>query len=74
MKQNNSINFVKNDHYTNVPEAKILGVKESIEFGIRFGFPIYQSFLNNPVAFSFLKDPAPYFQKIMNLLVKKTNR
>lgn len=57
-----------NKKYRDVPEPRFAGVKENPRLGIRFGKPVYQSFLESPEAFHFLKDPDSYVDEILSML------
>lgn len=70
-KENGVLKPVFNENYKNLkmPKAKNAVVKENPEFGIKFGVPVYQSFVNNPEAFDFLGNPDNYVDEIMDMLV-----
>lgn len=71
MKDAGKIYLKTNERYKNVPAPKYATVIENPAFGIKFGRPVYQSYFDNPNAFDYLKNPDPYVDEIMNMLVYK---
>ncbi len=64
----NEFNAIPNRLYHSNPNYEIVTVKEAPNLGIKFGVPIYKSFQENPKAFSYLGDPAPYESLILENL------
>ncbi len=69
MKKDNEIRLEANGRYVDVPAPKFATVKENPGLGIKFGVPVYESYMKNPEAFKFLGDPDPYVDEIMSMLV-----
>ena len=62
------ISLKRNMHYGCLPAPRYATVREKPELGIAWDCPVYQSFKNNPEAFSFLGNPDPYVDVIMDAL------
>lgn len=69
MKKDNEIRLEANGRYVDVPAPKFATVKENPGLGIKFGVPVYESYMKNPEAFKFLGNPDPYVDEIMSMLV-----
>ena len=69
MKKDNEIRLEANGRYVDVPAPKFATAKENPGLGIKFGVPVYESYMKNPEAFKFLGDPDPYVDEIMSMLV-----
>ncbi|MDR2976402.1 MAG: glucose-6-phosphate isomerase [Streptococcaceae bacterium] len=63
--------YKTNEHYKELPKIKFAEVRENPELGITFNEAIYQSYVENPAAFDFLKNVDNYTADIMNMLVYK---
>lgn len=68
LRANGEICIKPNKHYNHVPIPKFATVNENEKFGIKFGLPVYTSFIKNPDAFRFLAEPDLYVQDIMMML------
>ena len=69
VRKNGEILYLKNKSYKNLPEVKHATVRENPSLGIRFGLPVYHSFLKNPDAFGFLGNPGKDLETVMNMLI-----
>ena len=67
-RENGEIRLRKNERYGALPAPKFATVKENPALGVKFGLPIYQSFRENPAAFTFLGKPDAYVDEIMSML------
>jgi glucose-6-phosphate isomerase len=70
-KEGEKTKVVPNLCYNNLPAPKFAVVKENPELGIKFGFPVYNSFKQNPDAFDFLGNADKYTDEIMSMLDMK---
>lgn len=66
---NGDLSFKKNGSYKKLPEIKYAEVKENADLGIVFHKPVYQSYIENPNAFDFLKNVDLYTKEIMDMLI-----
>jgi len=69
MKNNDGIMYQKNNLYKTLPEAKYADVRENPHLGIKFGLPVYHSFMENPDAFGFLGRPGQDLNAVMDMLI-----
>lgn len=70
-KQGSRLNFVKNSNYKKLPSPRYVEVKENKKLGIEFGKPLYNSYMENPAAYDFLKNPDLYKNQIMDMLEER---
>lgn len=70
VKEKGHLKFVKNPSYKmDIPEPRLMRVRENEEYGILFNNPVYHEFLKRPQAFSFLENPVGKVENIMNMLI-----
>lgn len=67
--EDGEIEIRKNDNYSNLPEPRLVGVREDPELGIDFLRGAYENFVEAPGLFNFLPHPDGYIARIMSLLV-----
>ncbi len=67
-KKDGKLFFEKNKKYTRAPMPKFAVVKENPDLGIRFGYPVYASYINRPSAFRFLGRVDEYVDDILSML------
>lgn len=67
--EDGGIEVRKNERYGDLPEPRIVGVREDPELGIDFSRGAYQNFVNAPERFDYLPHPDGYIDRIMGLLV-----
>jgi glucose-6-phosphate isomerase, archaeal len=60
--------FVPNTNYQNIPMIHTVFPKENPSLGIKFGKPVYESFINSPEKFNFLLNPAMYESEMAQML------
>lgn len=60
--------LVKNNNYHNIPEIKKIRPKDDPILGITFGRSVYKAFIHDPEKFNYLLDPAPYLDKMNEML------
>ncbi|MGJ4849456.1 glucose-6-phosphate isomerase family protein [Bacillota bacterium Meth-B3] len=70
-KEGGKLRVTPNPNYAQKIAPKFARVRENEALGIKFGLPVYQSFLKNPEAFRFLSEPDAWFGEIMGMLDKK---
>lgn len=63
------IEFEKNTNYSDLPKPKLATVRENPSLGIKFGLPVYHSFLQNPDLFGYLGNPDKDLDAVMDMLV-----
>ena len=61
--------FEKNLNYATLPPVKLATVQENPSLGIKFGKPVYHSFLENPDAFGYLGNPDENLDAVMDMLI-----
>ena len=62
--------IVPNPNYKGNLSFELVTVREALEYGIKFGTPVYQSFIADPDQFAYLADPTGYTDSILRLLTK----
>lgn len=63
-------NIVSNPNYKENLNFELVKVREAQEYGIKFGTPVYQSFITAPDRFGYLADPTAYTNSILKLLTE----
>lgn len=66
--EDGTVRFVKNEAYKNLPNIHFAVPTENAKFGIKFGKPVYQSYIETPEAFDFLGNVDPYADEIVGML------
>ena len=69
LKKDGEVVIQGNPLYPQVPKPKFATIRENETLGIKFGCPVYESFLKNPDAFDFLGNPDSYIENIMSMLI-----
>jgi glucose-6-phosphate isomerase len=66
--EDGNLKFIPNEKYKNLPEIKIIKVKENLSLGLLKNIPMYEIFLRNPEKFEFLNNPKKYLKEILSSL------
>lgn len=70
---NDEFTIVPNPNYQANLSFELVKVQEAPGYGIKFGVPVYQSFIAAPERFSYLAEPAAFSDPILNLLTEIRN-
>ena len=68
MKQNDKLILLPNRAYKKTPDVQIVSATEDATLGMDFHKPLYRSFIEDPLKFSYLDKPEAYVERIEALI------
>jgi glucose-6-phosphate isomerase len=67
-KDGEELKYVKNPQYKDISPLRHMKPRENEALGIKFGHPVYDSFVHNADKFNFLLDPEKYIDSIRDMI------